>query len=90
MKSINVKITDKNFLHRKMASQFQAIAGKYMCDVDVIVNTDKANAKSLINLMSVLAKIKIPSTITVSVSNWAPDEDKAMKEIEKFFSTMNK
>ncbi|MCQ2748238.1 MAG: HPr family phosphocarrier protein [Mycoplasmoidaceae bacterium] len=72
MKTITVKITDSSYLHRQMATKLQQIAGKYTCDVDVIVTTGgftKANAKSLINLMSAYAKIKIPCKINVVTSS---------------------
>lgn len=84
MKSIQVKITDPSFLHRKMAAKLQQIAGKYTCDIDVIVGTNKANAKSLINLMTVYTKVKLPGKIEIRASNWN-DEDKAIKEISDFF-----
>lgn len=89
MKSITVKITDASFLHRQMASKLQQIAGKYTCDVDVIVGTIKANAKSLINLMSAYSKIKIPSKIEVRTSSWT-DEEAAIKEIAEFFGVQAK
>lgn len=84
MKSIQIKITNPSYLHRQMASKLQQIAGKYTCDVDVIVGTNKANAKSLINLMTVYAKVKIPGKIEVRTSSW-DDEEKAIKEIAEFF-----
>lgn len=84
MKSIQVKITDPMFLHRKMAAKLQQIAGKYICDIDVIFGTNKANAKSLINLMTVYSKVKIPGKIEIRTSSWE-DEDKAINEIADFF-----
>ncbi|MBQ0045514.1 MAG: HPr family phosphocarrier protein [Mycoplasma sp.] len=84
MKSIQVKITNPTYIHRQMASKLQQIAGKYTCDVDVIVGTTKANAKSLINLMTAYSKVKIPGKIEVRTSSW-DDEEKAIKEIADFF-----
>lgn len=84
MKAIQIKITDPSYIHRQMASKLQQIAGKYTCDVDVIVGTNKANAKSLINLMTVYSKVKIPGKIEIRTSSWT-DEEKAMKEIAEFF-----
>lgn len=84
MKSIQIKITNPSYLHRQMASKLQQIAGKYTCDVDVIVGTNKANAKSLINLMTVYAKVKLPGKIEVRTSSWN-DEEQAIKEIADFF-----
>lgn len=84
MKSIQVKISDPTYIHRQMASKLQKIAGKYTCDVDVIVGTTKANAKSLINLMTAYSKIKIPGKIEIRTSSW-DDEEKAIKEIAEFF-----
>ena len=84
MKSIQVKITDPSYLHRKMAAKLQQIAGKYTCDIDVIVGTTKANAKSLINLMTAYTKVKVPGKIEVRTSSW-DDEEKAIKEIAEFF-----
>lgn len=84
MKSIQVKITDPSYLHRKMAAKLQQIAGKYTCDIDVIVGTTKANAKSLINLMTAYTKVKVPGKIEVRTSSW-DDEEKAIKEIADFF-----
>lgn len=84
MKSIKVKIVDDTYLHRKKATELQQIAGKYTCDINVIVGANPYNAKSLINLMSAYAKIKIPSTIEIHAKSWT-DEEKAIKEIAKFF-----
>lgn len=84
MKSITVKIIDPSYLHNQMAAKLQRIAGKYTCDIDVIVGTTKANAKSLINLMTAYAKVKIPSKIEIRCSNW-DDEEKAIKEIADYF-----
>lgn len=84
MKSVQVKITDPSYLHRKMAAKLQQIAGKYTCDIDVIVGTTKANAKSLINLMTAYTKVKVPGKIEVRTSSWN-DEEKAIKEIADFF-----
>lgn len=67
-----------------MAASLQEIAGKYTCDIDVIVGTTKANAKSLINLMSAFARLKLPGKIEVRASNWN-DETQAIKEIAAFF-----
>lgn len=87
MKSLQVKITNPSYLHNKMASELQRIAGKYTCDVDVIVGTTKANAKSLINLMNAYVKVKIPGKIEIRTSNWK-DEEQAIKEIARFFGTV--
>ncbi|XQP55047.1 MAG: HPr family phosphocarrier protein [Mycoplasmoidaceae bacterium] len=84
MKSLQVKITDPSYIHRKMAAKLQQIAGKYTCDIDVIVGTTKANAKSLINLMTAYTKVKIPGKIEIRTSSW-DDEEKAIKEIADFF-----
>ena len=67
-----------------MAAKLQQIAGKYTCDIDVIVGTTKANAKSLINLMTAYTKVKVPGKIEVRTSSW-DDEEKAIKEIADFF-----
>lgn len=85
MKSIQVKITDPSYLHRKMTAKLQQIAGKYTCDIDVIVGTTKANAKSLINLMTAYSRVKIPGKIEVRASSWN-DEEKAINEISDFFN----
>lgn len=84
MKSVQVKITDPSYLHRKMAAKLQQIAGKYTCDIDVIIGTTKANAKSLINLMTAYTKVKVPGKIEIRTSSW-DDEEKAIKEIADFF-----
>lgn len=88
MKRIQVKITDPSYLHRKMAAQLQQIAGKYTCDIYVVVGANgktRANAKSLINLMTAYSKIKMPNGhIEVVATDW-DDEDKAIKEIAEFF-----
>ena len=92
MKSISVKITNPSYLHRQMATKLQQIAGKFTCDVDVVLNSGgvhKANAKSLINLMSLYAKIKLPGKIEIIADHWT-DESDAIKEIAEFFGVNNK
>ncbi|MCQ3908557.1 MAG: HPr family phosphocarrier protein [Mycoplasmoidaceae bacterium] len=52
-----------------MAAKLQQIAGKYTCDIDVIIGTTKANAKSLINLMTAYTKVKVPGKIEIRTSS---------------------
>lgn len=86
MKSITVKISSPTYLHKKMAIKLHQIAAKYTCDVQVIVGTTPANAKSLINLMNAYAKLKLPSKVEIRTLNWT-DETDAIKEIANFFGT---
>ncbi len=45
-------ITEKNGLHARPASVFVKTAGKFKCDVCIIVDEKKVNGKSLMGVMS--------------------------------------
>lgn len=80
MKSKKIKITNPVYLHAHMIKQVTAEAGKYTSDIYILIGTEKGNAKSLVSLMSVLGRAKLPCNIEVKAEGW-DDEDKAVEAI---------
>ncbi|MDR0545424.1 MAG: HPr family phosphocarrier protein [Mycoplasmataceae bacterium] len=56
MKSVQLTITDPIGLHARPASKLTAEASKYKSDITITFNGRVANAKSLINIMSLNVK----------------------------------
>ena len=79
MKSIIVKIVDPLGIHARPASRITNEAGKYQSDINFIVDGKVANAKSLINLISLAAKEKNK----VEIQATGTDEEAAIAGIEK-------
>jgi len=81
MKSATLRIT--KIPHGSLPYEIARVAGKYTCDVEIIVGTNVGNVKSPISFMSVLAKAKLPAKIEVRCSNWK-DEVEALEEVCKY------
>ncbi len=85
MKSVQIKITNPIYLHANMIRQVTVEAGKYTSDVYIIASGEKGNAKSLVSLMSVLGRVKLPCKIEIKADGW-DDEAKAVEAIAKIFN----
>lgn len=80
MKPIKVRITNPAYLHAHMIKQVTTEAGKYTSDIYIIVGGQKGNAKSLVSLMSILGRAKLPCSIEVFAEGW-DDAEKAADAI---------
>jgi len=85
MKSVQVKITNPSYLHANMVKKITEVAGPFTCDIYVINGTNKANAKSLISLMSVLGSLKLPAKVEIRAEGWT-DEAEAVEAVVKVFN----
>lgn len=79
MKIIKAKIIDPIGLHARPASKIVNEASKYKSDIKIILDGRAANAKSIINLMSL--GIKHNNKIEIEVRGL--DEEEALKGIER-------
>lgn len=84
MKSLQVKITNPVYLHAHMIKQVTMEAGKYTSDIYIIAGGEKGNAKSLVSLMSVLGRAKLPCKIEIRAEGW-DDDGKAVEAIANIF-----
>ncbi|WGI36341.1 HPr family phosphocarrier protein [Mesomycoplasma lagogenitalium] len=56
MEKVTVTISDPIGLHARPASQISKVAAKFKSDIKISTTTNSANAKSLLNIMSLAAK----------------------------------
>lgn len=80
MKSKKVVITNETGLHARPASTLVAFVKKYASDITLINGEKKANAKSIINVLTLGAK----KGTEIEVQANGSDEDVAIEEITKF------
>lgn len=78
MKKLEIRIQNPTGLHARPAKTFVNIAKDFNCDIRVYHGDKKANAKSLISLLTL--GVERDSLITVEVSG--EDEDRALSTIE--------
>lgn len=77
-------IVNETGMHARPASQFVALLNGFKSDIQILKGTRTANAKSIINVLS-LALVQ-GSEITVRASG--VDELEAMNKIEDFIVTL--
>lgn len=77
----NVTIVNKAGMHTRPASNIVKIASKYKADFYIIKNGYSINGKSIIGVMTLAAE----QGSTLILRFEGEDEDKAAKEIIKFF-----
>ena len=76
-----VILKNETGLHARPASEIAKIAMKYKCNVNLIVNGKKINAKSPLMIMA--AGIKTKTEIEIECDG--EDEEKALTELKKAF-----
>jgi phosphocarrier protein HPr len=80
----NLTIVNETGIHARPASQFVALLNKFKSNIQIVKGTRTANAKSIINILS-LALTK-GTEIVVKVDG--ADEQEAMNSIENFIATL--
>ena len=78
-----VILKNETGLHARPASEIAKIAMKYKCDVNLIVNGKKINAKSPLMIMA--AGIKTKTEIEIECNG--EDEEEALKELKEAFDS---
>ena len=76
-----VTLNNETGLHARPASELAKMAMKYNCEINLIVNDKKINAKSPLSIMSAGIKENTEIEITCGGEN----ENKALKEITEAF-----
>ena len=79
MQRRELEIINKLGLHARASAKLTQLAAKFECDVQVMRNNRKVNAKSIMGVMMLAAGKG--SKITVEISG--PDEEQAMDAISK-------
>ena len=81
MRKEKVILQNETGLHARPASELAKLAGRFKCDINLSVNEKKANAKSILGIMSLGIKAKTEIEIECN----GEDEQDAMTEILKAF-----
>ena len=81
MRKEKVILQNETGLHARPASELAKLAGRFKCDINLSVNEKKANAKSILGIMSLGIKAKTKIEIECN----GEDEKEAMTEILKAF-----
>lgn len=81
MRKEKVILQNETGLHARPASELAKLAGRFKCDINLSVNEKKANAKSILGIMSLGIKAKTEIEIECN----GEDEEEAMTEILKAF-----
>lgn len=81
MVKASVEIESETGLHARPATEIAKIAMKYNCDVNLIVNGKRINAKSPLMIMA--AGIKSKTELEIQCDG--EDEKKALEELKAVF-----
>ena len=81
MRKEKVILQNETGLHARPASELAKLAGRFKCDINLHVNEKKANANSILGIMSLGIKAKTEIEIECN----GEDEKEAMTEILKAF-----
>ena len=73
----SVKIDNETGIHARPATEISKIAMKYPCNIELVANGKKVNAKSPLMIMS--AGIKSKTNLEIFCDG--EDEDKALEEL---------
>tara|TARA_X000000368_G_scaffold402035_1_gene375537 strand:+ start:4659 stop:4928 length:270 start_codon:yes stop_codon:yes gene_type:complete len=78
----NIKIINKLGLHARASSKLTQLACTFSSDISLLVDKNKVNAKSIMEVLMLAANQNTNILLEVNGS----DEKKAVKEIEKLFN----
>ena len=79
-----IVIENETGLHARPATEISKIAMKYPCEVNIIVNGKKVNAKSPLMIMA--AGIKAKTELEISCDG--EEEEKALEELKIAFNNL--
>ena len=85
MNKERVIIENETGIHARPATEISKIAMKYPCDVFLLVNEKKINAKSPLMIMA--AGIKTKTEVEILCDG--EDEDKAIEELKNFIKNIS-
>lgn len=85
MKKERVIIENETGIHARPATEISKIAMKYPCDVFLLVNEKKINAKSPLMIMA--AGIKTKTEVEILCDG--EDEDEAIEELKNFIKNIS-
>ena len=83
MKQRTLKIVNRLGLHARAAAKLVTLCSRYMCDVALVVNGRRANARHFIAV--VLLAASMGSQVSVEANG--PDEDEAIVALTRLIST---
>lgn len=84
MKEITIVLKNKSGLHARPASQFVSAASKFKSTVFMELNGKKANAKSILGVLSIGAT----SGSAIKILTEGQDEDIASQELAKILENL--
>ena len=77
MQQRDVEIVNKLGLHARASAKLTQLAAKYQCDVSMVRNGRRVNAKSIMGVMMLAAG----KGSTVALETDGPDEEEAMSAL---------
>ncbi|MDD3570524.1 MAG: HPr family phosphocarrier protein [Lachnospiraceae bacterium] len=80
----NVTIVNKLGMHARASAQFVSFVYRFKCDITLIRDTKKANAKSILNLL--MMSLNCGSEITVRVEG--ENEEDVLDSIVNYIENM--
>jgi phosphocarrier protein len=83
MKQRTLKIVNHLGLHARAAAKLVTLCSKYMCDVALVVNGRRANARHFIAVILLSASVGAQVSIEAS----GPDEDEAIVAVTRLITT---
>ena len=83
MKQRKIKIVNHLGLHARAAAKLVTLCSRYMCDVALVVNGRRANARHFIAVILLAAGMGAQVSVEVD----GPDEDEAIVAVTRLIST---
>ena len=83
MKQESITITDPAGLHARPASELAKTANSFKSNINLVVGEKKANAKSILAIMS----LGIKSGIDIQLECEGEDEEQAIEELKTFLQS---
>lgn len=83
MRKEKVILQNETGLHARPASELAKLAGRFKCDINLSVNEKKANAKSILGIMSLGIKAKTEIEIECNGEDEKGSYDRNLKSFRK-------
>ncbi len=83
MKSVQVKVTNKNGIHLRLAGELVKNSSKFKSDILIKKNSEEVNGKSILSVAGLGAEYGSQLLITAR----GEDEEEAIKQLKKLFES---
>jgi len=83
MKSVQVKVTNKNGIHLRLAGELVKNSSKFKSDILITKNSEEVNGKSILSVAGLGAEYGSQLLITAR----GEDEEEAIKRLKRLFDS---